>query len=180
MLCQKCKKNEANVHLVKMVNGKKSDVWLCENCAKTISDISVGVVGNMNEESLQSLLGGLFEELDKYNGPKMDVVCKNCGLTYSEFKKTKEVGCGKCYESFKDELDEQIIEVQGNIFHSGKIPKKNPTRIIKESSISELQEKLKSAILKEEYEKAAIIRDKIKLLEDSKKGKEKEYEKLDS
>ena len=180
MLCEKCKKKEASVHIVKMVNGQKSDVWLCEDCAKKISNIAVGVAGSTNEHSIQNIIGGLFEELDKYSNPKMDVICKNCGLTYSEFNKTKEAGCGKCYESFKDLLDSEIIEVQEGTFHIGKIPRSYQSSVLEESSISELREKLKKAVLKEEYEEAASIRDKIKFLENSSKGRDKAYEKLDS
>ena len=39
MLCEKCKKNEARINLVKIVNGEKQQIWLCEECAKNISNI---------------------------------------------------------------------------------------------------------------------------------------------
>ena len=39
MLCEKCKKNEAKINLVKVVNGEKQQIWLCEECAKNISSI---------------------------------------------------------------------------------------------------------------------------------------------
>ncbi|MCI5628187.1 MAG: excinuclease ABC subunit B, partial [Clostridium sp.] len=64
MLCQKCKKNQANVHLVKLVNGEKSDVWLCEECARKISDISLGIPmnnTNINSDSFQNILSGFFD-----------------------------------------------------------------------------------------------------------------------
>ena len=34
MLCEKCKKNEANVHISKNINGKTTDLHLCEGCAR--------------------------------------------------------------------------------------------------------------------------------------------------
>ena len=65
MICQKCKKNQANVHLVKLVNGEKSDVWLCEECARKISDISLGIpMTSMNGESFQNILSGFIDTID--------------------------------------------------------------------------------------------------------------------
>ena len=37
MLCEKCRKNEARINLVKILNGQKQEIWLCENCAKDIA-----------------------------------------------------------------------------------------------------------------------------------------------
>lgn len=179
MLCQKCNKNQANVHLVKMINGEKNSVWICEGCAKKISDISVSVASNMSEKSIQNLLGGFFEELEKNREPKMDVICKNCGLTYSEFEKKNQAGCGKCYDSFKDSLDEKVIKVKKGTFHIGKVPNKGYKKVIDQTTILELKEQLRKVISKEEYEKAAIIRDKIRFLEGSKESREIIYEKLD-
>lgn len=34
MLCDNCKKNEATVHMTRVVNGKKSERHLCNACAK--------------------------------------------------------------------------------------------------------------------------------------------------
>lgn len=180
MLCQKCNKNQANVHLVRMINGEKNSVWICESCAKKLSDISVSASSNMSEKAMQNLLGEFFEELGKNNVPRMDVICKNCGLTYSEFEKKNQVGCGKCYDSFKDSLDEKIIKTEQGTFHIGKVPNRSYKRVTNQTTILELKEQLRKVISKEEYEKAAIIRDKIKLLEGSEESREILYEKLDS
>lgn len=39
MLCEKCKKNEVKINLVKIVNGEKYEIWLCEDCVKNIINI---------------------------------------------------------------------------------------------------------------------------------------------
>ena len=42
---------------------KKSDVWLCEECARKISDISLGIPmnnTNINSDSFQNILSGFF------------------------------------------------------------------------------------------------------------------------
>ena len=30
MICEKCKKNEAKIHLIKLINGERTETWLCE------------------------------------------------------------------------------------------------------------------------------------------------------
>ncbi len=37
MLCQKCNKNEANTYYSQIINGKKTEMYLCPQCAKEMS-----------------------------------------------------------------------------------------------------------------------------------------------
>lgn len=37
MLCQKCNKNEANTYYSQVINGKKTEMYLCPQCAKEMS-----------------------------------------------------------------------------------------------------------------------------------------------
>ena len=41
MLCQKCGKKEAVVHVVCMVNNKQIDKWLCADCAEKLMPSAV-------------------------------------------------------------------------------------------------------------------------------------------
>ena len=41
MLCQKCGKKEAVVHVVCMVNNKQIDKWLCADCAEKLMPYAV-------------------------------------------------------------------------------------------------------------------------------------------
>ena len=38
MICQVCGKNVASIHLQKVVNGKRSDIYLCNACARTLQN----------------------------------------------------------------------------------------------------------------------------------------------
>ena len=180
MLCEKCNKNEARVHLVKMINGKKSETWLCEKCAKEISNgalIPLMVEGTEAEEiskNIESLFSQMTREKKKFS-PKIDLICKHCGLTLSEFKKTGKLGCSECYDSFSEELEKIVIEFQGSDTHVGKMPRREEEELNKFKEITNLQKKLKKAIEMEEYELAAILRDKIKII----KGEFYNNEKLD-
>ena len=180
MLCEKCNKKEAKIHLIKLVNGEKSEIWLCENCAKEISDIPlVSSLGSLDGVSIQNILGGFFESIDKNNERKIEVICKKCGLTYSQFKASGQLGCYECYDSFKDYLKPMLKRVQGDIEHSGKIPVRSGVELVEKKRYLKLKRELQKAILEEEYENAAIIRDKIKAFE-AKRMEVNRDEKLDS
>nr|WP_243240466.1 UvrB/UvrC motif-containing protein [Clostridium cibarium] len=124
----------------------------------------------------QNILSGFFETLDKTK--KIEIVCKNCGLTYSQFKKSGQLGCSKCYESFNDLLSPRIKRIQGDLEHVGKIPVREGNEVIQRKRIKKLKEDLQKAVIKEEYERAAVLRDEIKLLESQREVKI-DHEELD-
>lgn len=171
MLCENCKKNEAKIHLIKLTNGIKTEIWLCEECAKNMSDGSVpNAVTELGGASFQNILNGFFEVLNKNKREKIQIVCKNCGLTYSQFKRSGQLGCSECYESFSEFLVPMLKRTQGEIEHIGKIPTRQGNLFIEKKRIKKLKEELQRCIVAEEYEEAAILRDKIKVLEKGKGG----------
>ena len=135
MLCQRCNKNSANVHIVKLVNGKKNELWVCEECAKELSNASVTMIDGSNiAGQIEDIMGSFFESINKGKSEvkasknikslkddyKIEIVCKNCGLTYSEFKNTGKFGCAECYNNFSEMSIEDINK--DNKEHLGKVP----------------------------------------------------------
>lgn len=53
MLCEICKKNEANVHISKNINGKAAELHLCEKCARESGELL----------SMNQFLGNFFESV---------------------------------------------------------------------------------------------------------------------
>lgn len=171
MLCSMCKKNEANVHITKIINGKKEEYILCQDCAKQFNNLDkFSLINNssfMPHFSVQNILTGMLDYIN--DGVKTNnsssVTCKFCGTTYDEFKQKGTLGCDKCYEYFKPIVMPIVKRVQGNIEHIGKIPKKSGKEIINKKNLLSLKMDLQKCIAEEEYEKAAEIRDKIRNLE---------------
>lgn len=186
MLCQKCKKNEATVHIVKIVNGEKQEICLCENCAREAADIQVDfVLGGDLDKKFPNILNDFFQKIDGNNvakkieiDKKIDIVCKRCGQKLSDFKKTGKLGCSECYDAFREALIPVIEKNQIGNEHIGKVPKKNETELTNKKKIATLKERLQECIILEAYEKAAEIRDEIKMLE-ANSEKETNYGKLD-
>ena len=162
MLCQLCNKNEAKVHLTKIINNTRVDMFVCEQCAKQHAVIDINI-----NDFLSSILG-----LDRgdFVKQKEEQVCSCCGMTTSEYNKTGKIGCKNCYDTFNDSIKAVLQRVHGNVKHNGKIPKAVFVKIEKKKEIEELKEKIKQCISTEEYEEAAKIRDMIRKLEEKREG----------
>ena len=114
---------------------------------------------------MENLLAGMLNETfsEKYlNG---NVVCENCGISFDEFKENGKFGCSNCISTFRNRLIPAIKNKQGYDVHIGKIPKKAGGKYKVQKDIEKLKKELKAKIEEEKYEDAAIIRDKIKEME---------------
>lgn len=163
MLCQNCQKRVAKVHFTRILNNKKVEMYLCEQCAQEKGHFSFGAPLSIND---------FFTGLMGYGGSEpyitsvpQQVVCDKCGMSYEEFQKTGKLGCSNCYELYGENLNPLLKRLHGNVKHHGKLPVK-VSQIIKASKeIDELKKLLSSAIANEDYEKAAELRDRIRGLE---------------
>ncbi|MEA3507200.1 MAG: UvrB/UvrC motif-containing protein [Elusimicrobiota bacterium] len=163
MLCEKCHKRPATVHIKKIVSGRQTEVNLCQQCASQAMSDSVNPFSFKSDfmHDFSDMLAG-FSDSGKKEIPKDEKKCPKCGSTYKDFKETGRLGCEKCYDTFQDKLDTLLRRLQGSIQHAGKTPKGSE----KAGQIEELKKELQYCISKEEYERAAVIRDKIKELKD--------------
>ncbi|MCK5259617.1 MAG: UvrB/UvrC motif-containing protein [Candidatus Omnitrophica bacterium] len=161
MQCDICSKKKATVHLTEIVDDQMSEMHLCEECARQKS------VQMEQQFGLADLLAGLadFGKPVKEEAQE-SIKCSNCGMTYDEFRKFGRLGCGQCYESFKMHLSTLLKKVHGSNHHLGKSPAKIPQSEKKKiENFQELKIQLQQAIQREDFERAAEIRDKIRDLE---------------
>lgn len=169
MLCDKCKERPATVHYTQIINGVKTEMNLCQQCASEeglLNNEAFSAFSNFTPFSVQNLLSGLMDFLpDIGEIANHPLKCENCGLTYDNFKESGRLGCSHCYEAFSDELNPLMRRIHGSIDHRGKIPKKSGGRIKAKREIDELKEQLEKAVKEEAYERAAELRDKIRELE---------------
>ncbi|OOM81682.1 UvrB/uvrC motif protein [Clostridium puniceum] len=170
MLCEKCKKNEAKVNLITVINGQKHEIWLCDTCVKDISNIpffsSISQNGNVSFQGmLTEMLSSVGNKANIDNNQVNEIVCTNCGLTYDEFKKSGKLGCADCYVAFKIVLEPRIKSLQVGIKHIGKIPSMKGEELVRRKKLKDLKAEMQKLIVTEEYEKAAFVRDEIKKLE---------------
>lgn len=164
MLCERCSVNKATVHLTRIINGKKEEFHMCEECARKSSQI-------YNEDknlSFQSLLSGILNNnfsnqeqsfFQQENSEKL--ICNNCGMSYDEFTEKGLFGCGECFNAFEEKLDHLFKRIHGNNRHHGKKTHLFEEKLEIKSEINILKEKMQKAVNEEEFEQAAEIRDQI-------------------
>lgn len=167
MLCQECQKRPATVHYTKIVNGQKSEMHICEQCAAGMNDF-VFPLGLDNTFSLNQILAGLMEmdpTGDKAARQTAAARCPSCGLTYAQFRQSGRLGCGECYQSFATQLLPLVRRIHGSSEHRGKIPKRGGSAAQKRRRLEQLRSELNRAVAREEFERAAEMRDQIRRLE---------------
>lgn len=169
MLCQQCKEKPATVHLTKFVNGKKTEIHLCQECARQRSDINVFAPFTIND-LLSELLDMTAPSTVVHGGE--DTKCRTCGMTYSQFKQVGRLGCENCYRDFSRELEPILKRIQGGTKHTGKVPSRMGFNYKLQREIDKLKAELQRAVNTEEFEEAAKLRDEIRELEEELRRKD--------
>lgn len=161
-LCQICKQREATVFFTQIINGQKTQMSLCSQCAGA----------NAVKIDINSLLTGLLGFNYKSEKTSDSVKkCDQCGMTAEEFNNTGKMGCSRCYEVFFEPMQDLLTRVHGNTSHRGKVPKKFQHEQSAEEQVELLKKELQECIQTEAYERAAQIRDRIRYLQSDEGGK---------
>ncbi len=163
MRCQECGEKEAQVHVTKIINGEKKELYLCKECAEEIGELDFSASFSF-DKLLTGLLNDKFTPEQQINLSPTDLQCEACGLSYKEFSRTGKLGCDQCYDFFQDRLNKVLRKIHSSTEHTGKIPQRAGARIKKRQEIEELNQQMDEAVEKEEFEKAAELRDQIKKL----------------
>jgi protein arginine kinase activator len=159
MKCDLCDK-EAVVHLTQVVNGEIKEVHLCEEHAK-----AQGVDVN-SPISITDILMGLSQQSQQSAVSDLTLACPRCAMTRDEFRKSSRLGCPECYKTFMAELTAAVKAMHHSSQHIGKIPAREGIQTRMKSKIARLQKELDETIAREDYEKAAELRDQIKTCRD--------------
>ncbi len=162
MLCDECKKRQATVHIIKIINNQKVEQHLCEVCAKEAEMMVFAV--SPQSFTVQDFLKGMFHHVSSEE-PQTTVSCPDCGMTYQDFSRSGKIGCSTCYKTFPAELETVIRRIHGTSAHTGKVPHRSGEVLEVKQKLKRLRQLLETTIEKEEYEKAANIRDEIRALE---------------
>ena len=163
MLCEQCKKNQANTHVKSIINGEVTELSLCSGCAAKMG------YGNVFDHmfDIGSMMSGFMGE-PMVSALAPEKKCPGCGMSFAQISKGGRVGCAKCYDVFYDRLLPSIKRIHGNTIHTGKRLRKpqlasgeTPVQNAAEEKIRALSDDLKTAVANQEFEKAAKLRDTI-------------------
>ncbi len=166
MLCQQCQKKVADVHFTQIMHGKKVEMYLCEQCAKEKGQMSFSPQLNLGDFlwGFPGFGGSGSPGFAQMEQPE-EARCGVCGMSFEDFRKTGKLGCGNCYTVFREKLSPILRRIHGNVEHTGKVPGRVSKCISATNELERLKAELTAAIGKEEYERAAELRDRIKELE---------------
>ncbi len=125
----------------------------------------------MSEADFERLLGRVPPENTEPSRVE-SVRCAKCGTTWDRLKEDGRAGCAQCYVAFAQELANVMERVQKASQHAGKTPRamqKRQMRLVhlrqrRDNRLEMLQRRLKESLERENYEEAAKLRDKIKVV----------------
>jgi protein arginine kinase activator len=166
MICEICGKDNARIRIRQIIGSECREMKICEDCAR-----GRGIIGARDgiTEDAAWFLHGLFENIpEKTVGVRG---CPVCGTRLRDIRSSRRVGCSACYEIFSREIRKIFHLKESDRPYRGKLPKK----ILSYKSFfidrENLKIQLESALEKEDYERAALLRDKISGL-DAASGKD--------
>jgi len=169
MFCEICKKAEATIHLTEIIKDVKSEIHLCENCAREI-----GLNSKLSNFSISVPEMLTFLDVNDVEEKGDDTICRTCGLSFVDYSRNGKLGCQDCYRYLRDSLLSVIVSYHGEKRHVGKLPGNicgSGSAVSAPVSgeragytVAELRERLEKAVEEERYEDAAILRDRIRTL----------------
>ena len=171
MLCDNCKERDAIINLTQVEHDSKVTLHLCEQCAQQKGVETGGAV-------LKTPLGGFLTALGKGGGagaggalvpaPNDGRRCPSCGSTLRDFRDSGRLGCDHCYVAFDAHLRDLLRRLHGSSQHVGKhyeMPGAVGSDSDPRSHLLDLKAQLRRAVEGENFELAAELRDRIRVLE---------------
>ncbi len=159
--CHICGKR-ASISLTQIVNGQVSELALCEECARKNGLFDPGSLSFAEKffpEEFKAKMDKIVRELTERNREseaveENDVLvrCPVCGFELPIFRKTGRLGCPDCYTVFAQEISlESATEETDD----------TPAAL---NEKEQLEQALRDAVEREDYESAAKLRDQIRNL----------------
>lgn len=170
MICDHCHKHEACVFIQEHGPNGQHSLNLCQKCAM---QQFLGTQGG----HLRNFLGNISKLLANMDNPSIDKLlsslpdaaaetpsCPHCGRRQLELEDTWELGCAECATTFRISIDRRWHE-NGLVWP---LPDARPQPLAppadKKKEIARLSAELRQAVRREDYERAAFLRDQLQSL----------------
>jgi protein arginine kinase activator len=158
MLCDSCRERDAVVHLTTIEDNAVHQLHLCERCA---AERGVETTVATPKHPLAEFL---HQQVPTPNSDALK--CTFCNTTMADFRATGRWGCARCYTNFEAGIRELLRRVHGNNRHVGRSYRPPMSETLERAAVlGELKDRLRRAIEGEQFELAADLRDRIRVLE---------------
>lgn len=170
MICERCQKNPATVHVDEVQAffgpGHEQNVveehHLCEVCSQEGQyPHSPGPQKTMDE--VWKLLQMSAIKSHKKAAPPA-LTCETCGTTLEHLRRKGRVGCQACYTTFAQYLEGLLERMHGSVEHVGRLPGVDEEAAQRRREIETTQSELDEAVQTENFERAAELRDELERL----------------
>lgn len=163
MSCDQCHEREAVIHLTQIVNEQVTTLHLCERCA---AEKGVESPGGVAKTPLGSFLAAMGKNLpETAQVARAGEACPRCGASLQDFRESGRLGCPECYRVFETPLRDLLRRLHGSTHHVGERYAERDGVADGRQTTAELREQLRLAVETENFELAAELRDRLRVLE---------------
>lgn len=164
MPCDQCHEREAVIHLTQIVNEQVTTLHLCERCA---AEKGVESPGGQPKTPLGSFLAAMGKGPEQTPIARGADTCARCGASFQDFRESGRLGCSECYLVFEAPLRDLLRRLHGSTHHMGEryVDPGQPAGEERTPRLSDLREQLRVAVETENFELAAELRDRLRVME---------------
>jgi len=183
MVCDNCGKNEVEVLIKQVVNQEIRQLNLCRSCAEELGFTlpvipSITISFSLADDSQKQRK--VRRVLPRKREQSFDSLrCSACGTEFSAFREGGLLGCPQCYEEFRSPLGAHLQKTQGSESHwvasdifkdiglvagnreFGSDNMDNTDNTDNTEDITRLRLEMYEAVAREDYERAAQLRDML-------------------
>jgi protein arginine kinase activator len=158
MKCEVCRQKNANVIFKTITDGQVATRAMCMDCAQNLQQdmyrvfLALGLRPdgqNQPERPQAAPAEQIASAVPRY-------LCAHCGRPFDSLDEHTMAGCAHCYNAMEQGLSAVLT--------GEKAPLEAPQTQSQADSQTELKYQLLEAVMKEDFEKAAHLRDKIQAL----------------
>jgi len=162
MSCDQCHEREAVIHLTQIVNDQVTTLHLCERCA---AEKGVESPGAVTKTPLGTFLAAMGKEAET-PAPRTADTCPQCGGSLQDFRESGRLGCPECWRTFEAPLRDLLRRLHGSTHHMGeRYADRQGEPEGPKIEVAHLREQLRAAVESENFELAAELRDRLRVLE---------------
>lgn len=165
--CQACHERDAVVRLTQIVGDDVTTLHLCSKCAAERGIETAAEVA-------QTPLGAFLAAMGKGGAPMAAAaaageICPECGATLQDFRASGRLGCADCWITFERPLRDLLRRLHGATRHTGEAYARPGAEAAsppehRDRQRTELREQLRLSIDAEDFERAAELRDQLRVL----------------
>lgn len=163
--CDHCGQRPAAIHLTQIVSNSVTTVHLCEQCA---AEKGVQTGATVAKFPLSDFLASMGKgAAGALPAAAESEPCDFCGASLKDFRDTGRLGCPHCYATFETHLRDLLRRLHGSSQHVGKVylAPSQGSEDDERRRLTELRNQLRRAVESENFELAAELRDRIRVLE---------------